>query len=119
MTDYLTIVLTALQEVDAQVFPGTLPVSDAKEIAGRLPAVVYKQIGGGGIYDHEPGPSLENPLFEFRCWAKLYADAHSLANEVIDVLDTIGIQVTGKADRLEPQTGAWSVVLTGSAMFNH
>jgi hypothetical protein len=110
------LVQTCLQELAAANFPQHLPV-DAKGNPTHLPAVVFKQVGGGAVYSHDKGPSAFEPLWEFRCWAATYADAKRLAREVTDAIDGIGMQVTGEADDRENETGTPNVVVTASGYF--
>jgi hypothetical protein len=109
-------ILACLQELDASAFPLTLPV-DSKGQPERLPAVVFKQIGGGGVYSHDKGPAGFEPLWEVRCWAAKYADAKRLAREVTDALDGIGMEVSSEVDDTELSTGTPNVVITASGFF--
>ena len=109
-------ILAVLNELDAGVFTGTLPV-DVHGKPTRLPAVVIKQVGGGGVYAHEDGEAAENPLWEFRCWADSYAGTRTLALEVKGAIAPLGMQVSSHVDDIEPQTGTRNAVLTASGHF--
>jgi hypothetical protein len=111
------LLMACLQELDAACFPQTLPVN-AKGEPTRLPAVVFKQVGGGGVYSHDKGPAGYEPLWELRCWATTYADAKRLARNVTEAIDELGMQVTGEMDDREGQTGTPNVVLTASGFFS-
>ena len=111
------IIEAALQELDAQLFPLTLPETSSIVPFDRLPCVVFKQLGGGGVYSHDDGPAADNPQWEFRCWAQTYAGARRLALSVTGALDTIGMQVTSTVDDREVQTSTPNCVVTASGYF--
>jgi hypothetical protein len=110
-------IVVALQELDAELLPLELPVNGKGEPT-HIPAVVYKQIGGGGLYSHDKGPSGFEPLWEFRCWHETYAGAKRLARAVVEAIDTLGMQMTGESDDKEGQTGTPNVVVTASGCFS-
>jgi len=109
-------ILAVLNELSASVFTGYLPVN-AKGEPTRLPAVVLKQVGGGGGYSHDEGPAYDNPLWELRCWGTTYAESRGLAEQATQAIATLGMQVTSTIDDREPQTGTHSCVLTASGYF--
>lgn len=109
-------ILQVLQELDASAFPLELPVN-AKGQPTRLPAVVFKQVGGGAVYSHDKGPAGYDPLWEFRCWATTYADARRLAQNVITAIDDLGMQMSGMTDDREPETGTPNIIVTASGFF--
>ena len=114
----VTQLMTLLADVDAQLFPGTLPVNEGQDPSPYLPAVVLKQVGGPVLYSHD-GPSMDNPSWEFRCWAKTYADAKGLASEVVDLLEQLAFAVHSEIDHLEPTTHTWDIIITADGYLPH
>jgi hypothetical protein len=109
-------VYAMLKELDAAAYPSGLPVNDKGEPTGNLPAVVFKQIGGGGAYSHD-GMAAEVPLWEFRCWATTYAAARTLARQARVLLEQVGLQMTSMTDQPEPQSGLYWCAVTMDGYF--
>jgi len=106
----------AIQELDAQLFPLTLPETFAAAPQEKLPCVVFKQAGGPLLYSHD-GPAAENPMWEFRCWATTYVEAKLLSRRVVGALERIGMEVTSSVDDREVRTGTPNIVVTASGYF--
>jgi hypothetical protein len=109
-------ILACLQGLGAAVYPLYLPL-DEKGAPTRLPAIVYRQVGGGGVYSHDKGPAAYEPLWEFRCWADTYAGAKRLARSVTGAIDALGMQATSETDDREPETGTPNVIVTAAGFF--
>jgi hypothetical protein len=108
------IIAECLAELDTGAFPGELPEEELR--GDRLPAVTFRQIGGGPSWTQE-GSSIENPLWEVCCWAWKYSEAKQLAKSATAALAGIHLLITSSVDDRETTSGAWRIVLTGNGWF--
>lgn len=107
-------ILAALQELGVSTFPGALPAGEREAPEDRIPACVFKQLGGGSVWAHD-GEAGTAPVWEVRCWAGTYSEAKTLAKRAKQALATGAFLASSEVDGgYEELIGAWSVVLTAT-----
>lgn len=92
-----------------------------REMATALPAITYQQIAGPRVRSHGGDSNLKHPTYQITTFASTYAEAKTLANQIIIALEsvrgtwgTISIDasfVEGELDAIAPIESEKSVVI--------
>lgn len=96
------------------LYYGSLPAADPADATGRLPAVVFTEVGYiEGPVSRDSYGGWDRPRWQLDCWAETYLSARELAAEVQDAMraSDLGARLVGRMDYPEPDTGLYRVVL--------